>query len=226
VGVSTLGVIPARGGSKGIPRKNVRLLGGRPLIAWTIEAALQSGVLDAVVVSTEDAEIAEVARSEGASVPFLRPARLAVDETPGIDPVLHALDQLPGHDTVVLLQPTSPLRTAADIRDCVGLAADRSATSVVSVSPAVDHPFWTYRVDVAGRLAPFVESPPALRRQNLPPAYRLNGAIYLAQVAWLRRASGFVGPDTLAFVMPSVRSIDIDDEADWQAAEQLLRSAA
>src|SRR5690349_11475180 len=109
-----LGLIPARGGSKGIPRKNIKPIAGKPLIAWTIEAALAARGLDGVVVTTEDPEIAEVARAYGAEVPFLRPMELAADETPGIDPVLHALDMLPGFDAVLLLQPTSPLRTAAD----------------------------------------------------------------------------------------------------------------
>ena len=111
----TLALIPARGGSKGIPRKNIRLIAGKPLIAWTIEAALRSSLLDAVMVTTDDPEIAEVASRAGAQVPFLRPAALAQDDTPGIAPVLHALDMLPGYDAVLLLQPTSPLRNTADI---------------------------------------------------------------------------------------------------------------
>lgn len=223
--MKTLGLITARGGSKGIPRKNIRLLGGRPLIAWTIEAAHRSGMLDGVVVSTDDDEIAAVSRAEGAGVPFMRSADLARDDTPTLTAVLDALDRLPDFDAVLLLQPTSPFRSPEDIRGCLLLARDRQSPSVVSVSESANHPYWTYRLDNAGHLAPFVESGGATRRQDLPAAYALNGALYYAEANWLRRSGGFIGDETLAYRMPAGRSVDIDSELDWQMAETVLGSA-
>ena len=222
----TLGLIPARGGSKGIARKNVKVLAGKPLIAWTIEAALRADALAAVVVSTDDDEIATAALAAGAQVPFRRPAELAQDATPGLDPVLHALDALPGYDAVLLLQPTSPLRSADDIRACLQLAAERVWPSVVSVCEPHAHPWWSYRLVEGGRLAPMFEGPNAARRQELPAAYALNGALYFAHAAWLRKARAFVTADTLAYVMPAERSIDIDTELDWRIADMLLRQPA
>ena len=218
----TLALIPARGGSKGIPRKNIRLIAGKPLIAWTIEAALRSGLLDAVVVTTDDPEIAEVARRAGAQVPFLRPAALAQDDSPGIAPVLHALDMLPGYDAVLLLQPTSPLRSTDDIDACLSLAQTRHAMSVVSVTEPENHPDWTYRLDADQRLTRLSGEAPAARRQDLPQVVSLNGALYYARTDWLRQGQRLVAPETLAYLMPRMRSIDIDTMLDWQLAELLL----
>lgn len=214
-----LGLVPARGGSKGISRKNVKLLGGKPLIAWTIEAALRSNWLDEVVVSTEDTEIGRIATELGASVPFVRPLALADDATPGIEPVLHALTELPAFDAVVLLQPTSPFRTTTDIDACIELALRSGAPAVVSVCEATTHPYWTFRVGADDRLLPFIESPLVARRQELPPAYALNGAIYYARTEWLHRHRAFITTETLAYVMPDDRSLDIDTADDWRLAE-------
>ena len=218
--MTVLAVIPARGGSKGIPRKNIRLLAGRPLIVWTIDAARAAPGIDRIVVSTDDAEIADVARAAGADVPFMRPEALAQDTTPGLDPVLHALAEVPGHATVVLLQPTSPLRTAADIGACLALAA--RAPSVVSLREARDHPWLTYAPGEGGHLRPLHDGPPPARRQDLPVALALNGAVYVADVAWLTHGRRFVGPETLGHVMPPERSVDIDTPFDWTVAEALL----
>lgn len=218
----TLGLIPARGGSKGIPRKNIRLMAGKPLIAWTIEAALCSTRLDAVVVSTDDEEIAEVSRAVGAQVPFIRPAELAADDTPGIDPVLHAMGMLPQYDAVLLLQPTSPLRTTEDIDGLLSLAAATGAKSVVSVCEPEDHPFWMYRLGTDRRLERLIETPDIARRQDLPPVFALNGAMYFAHVDCLHRRRGFVGAETLGYPMPVERSVDIDGPLDWRIAELLL----
>ncbi len=218
-------LIPARGGSKGIPRKNIRSIAGKPLIAWTIEAALRSQRLDAVVVSTDDEEIAAVARQHGAQVPFMRPAALAQDSSPGIDPVLHALDQLPGYDAVLLLQPTSPLRRTADIDNCLQFAAAQGLKSVVSVTEADTHPSWTYRLDQDRALHPFVEAAAVTRRQDLPPAYALNGALYFADAPWLRRTRSLLHADTRAVVMAREHSVDIDTPLDWRFAEFLLKES-
>ena len=216
-------LIPARGGSKGIPRKNIKLIAGKPLIVWTIEAALRSSLLSAVVVSTDDPEIADVARRAGAQVPFMRPVELAQDQTPGLDPVLHALDQLPQFDSVLLLQPTSPLRTTDDIDACLQLALAHNAPSVVSVSEADTHPYWTYRVTGDQALRRFVDAEPIARRQDLPTAYALNGALYFAEVNWLRSSGSLVGVETLAYVMARDRSVDLDTPLDWKFAELLLK---
>jgi CMP-N,N'-diacetyllegionaminic acid synthase len=221
--MKTFALIPARGGSKGIPRKNIKLIGGKPLIVWAIEAALRSSLLDAVVVSTDDPEIAEVAHRAGAQVPFTRPAELAQDQTPGLDPVLHALDQLPQYDSVLLLQPTSPLRSTQDIDACLQLAIDRRAPSVVSVTEAETHPYWTYRVTEGQALERMVDAVPVARRQDLPEVVALNGAIYFADARWLRRSGSLVAAETLAYVMPRERSVDLDTPLDWKLAELLLK---
>jgi len=220
-----LGLIPARGGSKGIPRKNIRPIAGKPLIAWTIEVALRAARLDAVVVSTDDAEIAAVAREHGAQTPFLRPVELARDDTPGVDPVLHALQALPGYDAVLLLQPTSPLRSADDIAGCLDLAERLQAPCVVSVCAPDKHPCWMYRLDAQQRLIPVIDGPAVTRRQDLPPVYAANGALYFARSTWLQRRRTFVTPETAAFVMPPERSVDLDNPLDWKFADMLLKEA-
>lgn len=224
--MTVLALVPARGGSKGIPRKNIKLFGGKPLIAWTIEVALRSRSIDAVVVSTEDEEIAEVACRWGAQVPFLRPAELAQDATPGIDPVLHALEQLPAFDAVLLLQPTSPLRTTDDIDQCIELAQELGAPSVVSVSEPEKHPYWMYRLREDQRLQTFIDAPQVSCRQELPRIYALNGALYFALSGWLQQRRAFITEETAAYVMPRERSLDLDSMIDWKLAELLLREGA
>ena len=221
--MKTFALIPARGGSKGIPRKNIKPIAGKPLIVWTIEAALRSSLLDSVVVSTDDLEIAEVARHAGALVPFMRPSELAQDETPGLDPVLHALDQLPQYNSVLLLQPTSPLRTTGDIDACLRLAIQQQAPSVVSVSEPDTHPYWTYRLTENQTLARLIAASPVARRQDLPAVVAVNGAMYFANANWLRGSGSLVGEDTLAYVMARERSIDLDTPFDWKLAELLLK---
>lgn len=140
-----LAIIPARGGSKGVPRKNIRELAGKPLIAWTIEEAKKSKYIDRLILSTEDDEIIEVAKQYGCEVPFKRPIELAQDDTPGIDPVLHAIEQCPGYDYVVLLQPTSPLRTVDDIDGCIEQLLSSDGTNFcVSVTEPEKSPYWMY----------------------------------------------------------------------------------
>lgn len=221
--MKTLALIPARGGSKGIPRKNVKLIAGKPLIVWTIEAALRSSRLASVVVSTDDMEIADVARQAGAQVPFMRPTALAQDTTPGLDPVVHALSQLPQYDSMLLLQPTSPLRTTNDIDACLQLATERRARSVVSVSEPETHPYWTYRLSEKQTLERLVDTAPVARRQDLPPVFAVNGALYFAETDWLRSSNSLVGAETLAYVMPRERSFDLDTPLDWMLAELLLK---
>jgi CMP-N,N'-diacetyllegionaminic acid synthase len=221
-----LGLIPARGGSKSIPRKNIRDLCGKPLIAYTIAAARAASSLDRIVVSTDDEEIAGIARACGADVPFLRPAALARDDTPGVDPVLHALSELPQFDWVLLLQPTSPLRSAADIDGIVDCCLERHAVSAVSVCEASHHPYWMFERDADGRLVPVVDRPLVTRRQALPTVYALNGALYLAQREWVVERRTLVSRESLAYVMPPERSADIDSILDWRWVEFLIDHAA
>lgn len=228
---SLLALVPARGGSKGIPKKNVMPIAGKPLLAWTIEAALSAGSVDEVVVSTEDEEIAGVARHYGGLVPFMRPVELSGDEVSAVDVALHAIEwaeNIKGKrpEYLLLLQPTSPLRTAEDIDGAVALAFSREAESVVSVCECDKHPFWTRRIAADGRLDPLFEVPAGnVPRQQLPTAYAFNGALYVTRIDALVEKRTFVTDRTLAYVMPRERSIDIDTPFDARIAELLLESA-
>lgn len=217
-----LGIIPARGGSKGIPQKNIKNFNGKPLISWTIETALQCPLISETIVSTESQEIADIAKSYGARVPFMRPSELAKDSTPGIEPVLHAIQQLPEYDWILLLQPTSPLRTTDDICGIINLIKDKKESSAVSVSEAIAHPYWTYTLK-NGKLQNIFNNEIALLRQDLPPAYILNGALYLVSRNFLETNRTFKDESTLAYVMPRHRSVDIDDIDDWHFAEYLIK---
>jgi CMP-N,N'-diacetyllegionaminic acid synthase len=224
-----LGIIPARSGSKSIPRKNIVVLAGKPLIAHTIQAALDAKHTDRVIVSTDSQEIADVARLFGAEVPFLRPPELAQDDTPGIEPILHAVRWLSDNDDyhpdyVMVLQPTSPLRTAEDIKAAVQLAQKQHADSVVSVCPVRQHPYWMKRITDDGRLVDFLSLDRTYAaRQDLPPVYALNGAIYLIRREILLERQTFYTEHTYAYVMPLERSVDIDTEIDFKLAELLMR---
>lgn len=225
-----LAVVPARGGSKRLPHKNVLPLGGKPLIAWTVEAALASGVFDEVLVSTDDALIAEAARAAGAQVPWLRPAHLATDTATSADVLRHALDarEAAGNefDAVVLLQPTSPFRSAASIRAAVELYRARppgSAAAVVSVSPVVQHPAWSFSLD-GDTMLPLLGWESLRRRsQDLAPVVALNGAIYVIPAKTIRAGEPLVAPGVRPFLMnDAAEALDIDTPDDWRAAEQFL----
>lgn len=220
--MTLLALIPARGGSKGIPLKNIRPLCGKPLLQWSIDAALEAACVDRVVVSTDDPEIADVAKAGGADVPFLRPAELATDAAPGIAPVLHALEQLPQFTDLLLLQPTSPLRTSADIEAIVALRRRAGRESAVSLTPSPKHPAWMYCLSQDQRLKPLLQLDESHCRQQLPLAYVLNGALYLASRAFLLKEQKFIREDTLGYVMPAERSVDIDTSLDWRWAEFLM----
>ena len=220
-GKKVLAVIPARGGSKGVPGKNIRPLAGRPLIAWTIAAAGHAPELDRVIVSSEDPAIIAIAKEWGGDAPFIRPTELARDDTPGIAPVLHALDALPEkYDYVVLLQPTSPLRTGADISAALKICVEDNAPACVSVSSPHHAPWWMFSLSDSRRLQPlFPKDALPTRRQDMPEVYALNGAVYVAEVGWLRETRSFLTPETAAYVMPLERSLDIDTELDFRIAE-------
>lgn len=222
-GQRVLAIIPARGGSKGLPRKNVLPLGGRPLIAWTVRAALDATHVDRVVLSSDDDEIAQAAREAGCEVPFRRPAHLAQDASSTADVVLHALQELPGYEWLVLLQPTSPLRTAQDIDSAISLCHVHNAPGCVSVTEACQSPYWMYRIDQGMQLQPLLgDDAQHGRRQDLPPVFVLNGAVYVVRTDDFLRTRRFVGPGTLAHLMPQDRSIDIDTASDLEAAQKLV----
>ena len=219
-----LAVITARGGSKGLPRKNVLPLGGLPLITWTVRAGLEAHCVARVIVSTDDAEIAETAHAAGAEVPFLRPAALASDSASSVDVMLHALDAVPGFDRAVLLQPTSPFRTGADLDAGFALwQGVPGAGGCVSVCEAAESPWLMYGRGADGALARLLPEPPrGTRRQDLPKALLLNGALYFVDVARFRQERRFLFADSQGFEMPVDRSLDIDTSADFEVAERQL----
>lgn len=222
-GDRVLAVIAARGGSKGLPGKNVRPLGGKPLIAWSIEAAAASRVIDRAIVSTDDAHIARIARQWNGEVPFMRPAELATDEASIVDCVLHAAKEIDcDYRYVVLLQATSPLRRSTDIDAALKRCHETGAPACVGVTP-FSKAAWLHGVDDAGHLSPLLgHDGPESRRQDLPAAYMPNGAVFVAELGWLKRTRQFYGPDTVAHVMPPERSIDIDTLLDFRLAELLV----
>lgn len=229
--MNVLGVIPARGGSKGIPRKNLVPVLGRPLLAYTLDAALASTRLARTVVSSDDSEIIKVARQLGADVPFVRPAELADDAAGSAAVARHALNTIEAldgtaFDVVVLLEPTAPLRVAADIDAAVDLLRTSDVDSVVSVCRVeAPHPFKMQRV-VDGRLKPWQEDQwyEARTRQELPPVYFLNGAVYATRASVLREAGSLWGAETGALIMPLDRSVNIDSTLDVALAEILLKA--
>ena len=229
-GKNILGIIPARGGSKGLPRKNIKPLLGKPLIAWTIEQALASKYLDRVIVSTDDKEIAEISKKYGAEIPFMRPKELAEDNAKGIDVVLHAIDWLKEnnkrkhYDLIILLQPTSPLRATEDIDKTIELLFLKEAKAIVSVCEVDHHPLWANILPEDGCMKDFIRQEIINRnRQELPIFYRLNGAIYLAYCDYIKEQESFFGEKTFACIMPRERSIDIDKEIDLRLAEILIK---
>jgi len=220
-----LALIPARSGSKRLKDKNILLLRGKPLIAYTIESAIKSGVFDKIIVSTDSSKIAEIAGKYGAEVPFIRPKELATDETSAVDVILHALQFLNNrgekYDYFALLQPTSPLRTAEDILNAVNLLFEKNANSVVSVCEIEHSPLWMNTLPNDLSLEGFIREK-RKRRQDLPRFYRLNGAIYLASVGYFLREKDWFKEKSYAYIMPRERSVDIDDYVDFKLAEVLI----
>lgn len=219
-----LGLIPARDGSKGLPRKNLLRLGGHSLLEHAIAAGRAARTVDRLILSSEDPDIIQAAIAAGCEVPFIRPPELASDEARSVDVVRHALASLPErYDLLVLLQPTSPLRRAEDVDEAVKLCIRAGAPACVSVAPVDKSPAWTYRLDAAGRMAALLpEWAAASRRQDLPAVYAPNGAVYVATREWIMAEDSFFGAETVAYVMPRERSVDIDCELDLAVAETLL----
>jgi N-acylneuraminate cytidylyltransferase len=222
--VTIVGIVTARGGSRSVPRKNIAALGGRPLLAWTAEAALGS-CLDRVVLSTDDAEIARIGAEHGLEVPFLRPAGLAGDSALSIHVMQHAITELadPAVHALMLLQPTTPLRTSADIDGAVRLFESTGADSVISVTDVDGHHPARMKWLEGDRLVdpPYAEEIENQPRQQLRPTYIRNGALYLTRLAVIL-AGSFKGADSRAWIMPPHRSVNIDGPFDLAMARAIV----
>jgi len=234
VNSATVAVIPARGGSKGVPRKNIRDLGGKPLIAYAIETARASSLIDRVIVSTDDQEIANIARQYGAEVPFMRPSELAQDDSPEWLTWQHAIrtleqmEGLPKMQVFVCVSPTSPLRSVEDVDACIQTLVESDADLVITVRQAERSPYFNMVVlDSAGyaRLA-IPPGGPIHRRQDAPPVYDMTTVAYAARPQFVLEASSMFEGTIKAVLVPSERALDIDTELDFQFAEFLLARTA
>ncbi|MGB7208327.1 MAG: acylneuraminate cytidylyltransferase family protein [Pyrinomonadaceae bacterium] len=224
--MKVLGIIPARGGSKGVPRKNIKILCGKPLLAYTIEHALNARRLTRTILSTEDTEIAEVGMSWGIDVPFLRPKELSEDVSPTLPVVQHALETLERkgerYDAVCILQPTNPLRRPDDIDNCIELLEKTEADSVISVLPVPSeyNPNWVYWKSEDGRLGLVTgENEPITRRQDLPPAFHREGSVYVTRTCVVRTQQSLYGESILGYEISPEFSSNIDTLNDWQEVE-------
>jgi CMP-N-acetylneuraminic acid synthetase len=226
-----LGLITARGGSKGLPGKNILPLCGKPLIAWTIEQAKSSKYLDAVVVSTDDENIARISKQFGAEVPFQRPAKLASDTATSMDVIFHALEFLAqqgrGYEYLALLEPTSPLRKKGDLDRAIKhlIDADSGADSLVSLGKiALEHPIYSKTVNSAGRVVPYFKQKRAFaRRQDLPIAYFPYGVIYLSKVSALRKYRTFYQKRTISYLIERWQNYEIDDAYDYKCIVSIMK---
>ncbi len=223
-----IAIIPARGGSKGIPRKNIKLLGGKPLITYTIEAALQAKSVNRVFVSTEDLEIAEIAKKYGAEIAFMRPKKLATDASSATDVYIYTINQLEKIlnkkiESFIALLPTSPLRTGSDIDRAVKIFVEKKADSVISVNEAPHPPSWFLKLNENGVLTPFFNKTMTMKnRQEEPKAFIPNGAIYVLRTSLIKNKRNYYTNKTYAYNLPSERSIDIDNPIDFAIAEMLI----
>ena len=222
-----LALIPARGGSKRLPGKNIRPLGGKPLISWSIDVAKDSADICDILVSTDDPAIAEVSCAAGALVPWLRPTELASDTASSVDVALHALDwyeeQRGAVDGLLLLQPTSPSRKSSSLLNAMELFREHGMRPIVGVAHAQSHPMWCLKIENS-HLFPYVEGVGLhLRSQDLPPAYVVTGGLYLISPSDLRETRTFFTPDAVPLITDDLcESIDIDNSSDWLMAEAIL----
>ena len=225
--MKNIAIIPARSGSKGLPDKNIKMLSGKPLIAWSIEAAISSGVYDEVMVSTDSEKYADIARSFGAKVPFLRSAEASSDTSSSWDAVREVIlkyQELGQHfDTFTLLQPTSPLRSADDIKGSFDQMLDKNARTIVSVCETEDSPYTCNTLPESMSMQDFfIEEYKNTRRQDLLKCYRLNGAIYLSKVDDFLKDGDIYASDCYAYIMDGTRSVDIDTDLDFKIAQLLI----
>ena len=226
-----LGIIPARGGSKGVHRKNIRQLCGKPLLAYTAESALAAKRLTKTILSTDDDDIAEVGRSLGIDVPFIRPLELAEDTTPTFPVILHAVAKMESlgehYDAICLLQPTNPLRRAEDIDNCIELLEESGADSIISILPvpAAYNPKWVYWQCSTGELVlSSGENEPVSRRQDLPRSFHREGSIYLTKCSVLAEYGNLYGKKIRGYEIEPMHSINIDTQDDWDQAEAMIKA--
>jgi N-acylneuraminate cytidylyltransferase len=222
-----LALIPARGGSRRVPGKNIRKLGNKPLINWTIESALNTPELSDIVVSTDNPQIAEIARSAGATVPWLRPLKLATDESKSVDVAIHALDWFEKEngevDGILLLQPTSPFRTYKTIQKAIRLFENHKGSSIIGVSPVQNHHLYT--LEKHGEYLVKYQQQMFLSKksQDKSRIFAVNGAIYLVSPQELRSSNSFIGSCLLPVIVESpIEALDIDTEEDFKIAELFL----
>ena len=218
-------IIPARGGSKGIPGKNIKPLGDKPMIAYTIEASLNSRYIDDVIVTTDSEEIASIANEYGAETPFLRPAALAQDTSKSIDALVHARDWLADHgrtyDAAAWLQPTSPLRRAQELDGAIETFYEHGRIAVASVAEVTVNPIMMRRLDEYDVLHPLLPTSSTIRRQDMPKYYYVDGAICINQFEALNNDTS-LNDNPIGYIMPKERSIDIDTIEDFKRVEQIL----
>ena len=224
-----LGIIPARSGSKEIPGKNITIVGSKHLIAWTIEIAKRAKKLDKIIVSTDSEKYASICKNYNVEVPFLRPPELSSDEATSEDVVIHALKWMKKNeqyhpDYILYLQPTSPLRTADDIDQSINIAKEKNADLVVSVELTNRHPYFMKKIDSDGLLSHYEKQVfPTPRRQELEPIYVLNGAIFLISTKIILENKSWYKNKCYSYIMPSERSIEIDNPHDLHVADLLLK---
>lgn len=225
-----LAIIPARGGSKGLPGKNIKPLCGKPLIGWTIEQAQQSKYIDEIFVSTDSQEIADVAETFGVSVPDLRPAELAGDTATSASFVIYTIEKLKAEgkefDYIILLEPTSPLRTAQDIDSSIEILKNNlEVQSVVGVCKAeCAHPAFMVRIDNNGLLAPYLDQMRAVRRQDIGDLYYFEGTVYVSTIDAFLEKESFYHDKTLPYIVPKSRAFEIDDQEDWFIVESIIKN--
>lgn len=224
-----LAIIPARGGSKGLPGKNIKLMNGKPLIVYTFEAAKNSKFIDRIILSTDDDEIAGVAKQFDIEVPFMRPSHLATDDALAIDNYLYTIERLNSEQNnnileFCVLQPTSPLRIADDIDNSIELFYKENADSVISIYENPHPPIWSKKIDSQGKLSSYFDlTSENKNRQELVNAYLPNGAIFVFKYSLLKEKRTYYSEHTFGYIMPNNRSIDIDNKLDFEFAEFLLK---
>jgi CMP-N,N'-diacetyllegionaminic acid synthase len=229
--MNILGFVPARANSKGVPGKNIKLLNGKPLLSYTIEEGKKSRV-NRLIVSTDSPEISELSQALGAEVPFLRPCKLSKDDSVIEDVIIDTLEKLNKNERyqpnlIVILQPTSPLRTAAHIDDCINLLEEKNADAVVSVSEPMEHPAEMVYWEGEGKMRFLLESYrdlPKTQRQGYPPCFFINGSVYTCRHDTLINKKSRFGDVTLPYVMRSIDSIDIDSNDDFLIAEAIFKA--
>jgi len=226
--INIIAIIPARGGSKGVPRKNIKLVGGKPLIFYSISEAKKSKYISRIIVSTEDVQIAKISKSFGAEV-VKRPKNLSRDNSPTVLAIKHVIDFLEKKekydvDVVVLLQPTSPFRTSKDIDSCIKKFKKENFDSIVSISEPAESPYWMYSLK-KDQLIPLLKiNKKHHRRQDLSKIYQLNGAVYVTSRNRIMKKNTILGDKMGGYVMPVERSLDIDNKFEFKIANLLMKS--